>query len=115
MAKSDGQFNIVRRAAHASVPCDWCIDFNAGPNTMLPQLARAKAVVQTARLRAMWDLQQGRPEEACEDLLGALALGRNLAHQGMVISVLVQNSIEAFVCTRIAENFGHYPPETLKR
>src|ERR1041385_1970675 len=61
----DSQLNLLRRAAHAAVPCDWGIDMSAGPTAaMLPHLARAKALVQTARLRAMWDLRQGRQTDA---------------------------------------------------
>ena len=113
LAKYDGQFVLVRHAAHATVPCDWGIDRSAGPATMLPQLARAKAVVQTTRLRAMWALQQGRPADACEDLVASLVLARNLSRDGTVISVLVQIAIEAIVCNTIAENFGEFPPEAL--
>src|SRR5438445_311638 len=53
MAKYDNEFRLVRQAAHAGVPCDWGIDMSSGPQTLLPQLARGKAVVQAARLRAM--------------------------------------------------------------
>jgi hypothetical protein len=115
MAEYDSQFRLVQQAAHASVPCDWGIDMSQGPQTLLPQLARAKAVTQAARLRAIWDLQQGRPSEACDDLLAAAALGRNIACDGTLISVLVQISIEAIVCSTVAENFGQFPPDTLQR
>jgi hypothetical protein len=108
MAKYDAQFRLVRQAAHATVPCDWGIDRSAGPTNMLPQLARAKAVVQTARLRALWALQQGRPADACEDLVASLVLARNLTRDGTVISVLVQMAVEAIVWDAVAENFGEF-------
>jgi hypothetical protein len=115
VAKYDAQFRLVRPAAHAAVPCDWGIDRSPGPATMLPQLARAKAVVQTARLRAMWALQQGRPADACQELVAALVLGRNVSRDGTLISVLVQAAIEAIVCNAIAENFGQFSPEALQQ
>ena len=115
MAKYDAQFRLVRQAAHATVPCDWGIDRSAGPATLLPQLARAKAVAQTARLRAMWALQQGRSADACEDLLASLVLARNLLRDGTMISVLVQLAIEIIVCNTIAEDFGEFPPEALQQ
>src|SRR5204862_1777416 len=77
LARYDNQFKLVRQAAQATVPCDWGIDMSAGPQTLLPHLGRIRGVVQAARLRAMWALQQGRQADACEELLAALALGRN--------------------------------------
>ena len=115
IAMYDGQFRLVRQATRATVPCDWGIDLSAGPPTLLPHLARAKAVTQTARLRALWDLQQGRQADACDDLLAGIALGRSLSRDGTVISVLVQMAIEAIVCDTVAENFGQFSPETLQR
>ena len=115
LVKYDGQMALVRQAAHATVPCDWGIDRSDGPTNMMPLLARAKAVVQTARLRAMWALQQGRQAEACEDLLASLVLARNLSRDGTVISVLVQIGMEAIVCNAIAENFGQFSPEALRQ
>jgi hypothetical protein len=113
VAKYDSQLALVRQAAHATVPCDWGIDRSAGPATLLPQLARAKAVAQAARLRARWALQQGRPAD--EDLVASLVLARNLSRDGTVISVLVQIAIEAIVCNTIAEDFGEFPPEALQQ
>jgi hypothetical protein len=115
VARYDAQFRLVRQAAHATVPCDWGIDRSAGPATLLPQLARAKAVAQAARLRAMWALEQGRPADACEDLEASLVMGRSLSRDGTVISVLVQIGIEAIVCNTIAEDFGQFPPEALQQ
>jgi hypothetical protein len=71
VAKYDAQSALIRQAARCTVSCDWGIDMSAGPATLLPHLARAKAVAQTARLRALWALQQGRPADACDDLLAA--------------------------------------------
>jgi hypothetical protein len=115
VAKYDAQFGLVRRASHATVPCDWGTDMSAGPATLLPHLARAKALAQTARLRALWALRQGRPADACDDLIAAVALGRNLSRDGFVISELVQNAIEAIICSTVAENLGRFSPETLKQ
>src|SRR6266536_842776 len=67
VARYDNQFKLVRQAAQATVPCDWGIDMSPGPATLLPHLARIKAIAQAARLRAMWDLQQGQPAGARDD------------------------------------------------
>src|SRR5436190_11105817 len=77
VAGYDNQIQLVRQAAHARVPCDWGIDVSAGPNTLLPHLGRARAVVRTMQLRAVWALQHGRQEDARDELLAAFVLGRN--------------------------------------
>src|SRR5438105_4455137 len=109
VTRYDNEFKLVRQAAQATVPCDWGIDMSPGPATLLPHLARIKAIAQAARLRAMWDLQQGRPAEARDDLLAAFALGRNSARDGVLISALVQIAIENLVCSTVAENFHQLP------
>src|SRR5438309_9388539 len=115
LARYDKEFSQVRAAAHATVPCDWGIDMTPGPATLLPHLARIKAIAQAARLRAMWDLQQGRPAEARDDLLAAFALGRNSARDCVLISALVQIAVENCVCSTVAENLHQLPPEILKQ
>jgi hypothetical protein len=115
VAGYDNQFLLVRRAAHATVPCDWGLDLSDGPNLMLPHLARAKAICQTAQLRAVWDLQHGWQEDARDDLLAAFVLGRNVASDGLLISALVQFANEAIVNATMAANFGQFSPETLKQ
>src|ERR1019366_1212446 len=75
MASYDDQFRLLRTAAHSTVPCDWGIDTSAGPATLLPYLARTKAVALTTKFRTLWELKHGRQAEAREDLLAAFALG----------------------------------------
>ena len=115
VARYDNQFKLVRQAAQATVPCDWGIDMSPGPATLLPHLARIKAIAQTARLRALWDLQQGRPADARDDLLAVFALGRNSARDGVLISALVQIAVENIVCSIVAENLHQFSPDILKQ
>ncbi len=114
MSGYDNQLKLVRQAAGSKVDCDWGIDMSAGPATMLPQLARAKAVAQTTRLRVMWHLQNGRQDEARDELVAAFALARNIARDGTLIAMLVQLASEAIDCSSIAANFGRFSPEALK-
>jgi hypothetical protein len=111
----DNQFTLVRQAAHATVPCDWGIDLSPGPNIHLPHLGRIKTVCRTAQVRAVWALQQGRPDDARDDLLAAFVLGRNAANDGLLISALVQFAIEALDCGTVAQHFGEFPAETLRQ
>ena len=103
----------VRAAAHATVPCDWGIDMTPGPATLLPQLARNKAIAQAAKLRTLWDLHNGKQVEARDDLLGAFALARNCSRDGTLIAALVQIAMENIICNAVAENFYQLAPETL--
>ncbi|MGA9777602.1 MAG: hypothetical protein WBS33_04960 [Verrucomicrobiia bacterium] len=113
--QSDNAFKLVRRAAHATVPCDWGIDWSAGPYTLLPHLARVKATVQLAQLRAIWDLQNDRQTDARDDLLAAYALARNGSRDHSLIAVLVQFAAETIVYSTVSANFGRFSPETLKQ
>ena len=112
---SDNAFKLVRRAAHATVPCDWGIDWSAGPYTLLPHLSRVKATVQMAQMRAMWELQNGRQDDARDDLLAAYALARNGSRDNSVIAVLVQFAGETIVYSTVAANFNRFSRETLKQ
>jgi hypothetical protein len=115
VAGYDNQFRLVRQAAHATVPCDWGLDYSGGLNTMLPHLGRAKAVARAAQLRAVWDLQHGRPEDARDDLSASFVLGRNAASDGLLISALVQFAIESMGYATIANNFSEFSPEIMKQ
>jgi hypothetical protein len=114
MARYDNEFKLFRQAARSAVPCDWGIDMGEGPATLLPHLARTKATVLTARLRALWFLQQGRQAEARDDLLAAFVLGRNVSRDGTLISTLVQGAMAAISCRNMAEVFGRFSTENLQ-
>jgi hypothetical protein len=115
VAGYDNEFRLIRQAAQSTAACDWGIDFGAGPETLLTHLFRVKTAAQTARLRVMWDLQQNQQTNACEDLLAALALGRNASTDGALVSALVQFAVERIVCMTVAENFNHFSPEALNQ
>ena len=115
LAGYDTEFRLVRQAAQSTAPCDWGIDWSAGPDALVPHLARIKATANTARLRAMWDLQHNRQSDARHDLLAALALGRNGANDGCLIGALVEIAVEHIVCSTVAENFNQFSPETLQQ
>jgi len=115
VGQSDNAFKLVHQAAHATAPCDWGIDWSAGPYTLLPQLSRIKATAQMARLRAMWDLQNSRPADARDDLLAAFTMGRNCSRDNSLIAVLVEIAAENIVVSTVAENFGRFSNETLKQ
>ena len=111
----DNVFRLLRAAAHAEVPCDLGLDLTEGPELLLPHLAQAKSLSRIARLRVMWDLQNGKEAEARDDLLAAFAMARNVAHDGTLISVLVEIAMEHILISTVAENYYRFSPETLKQ
>jgi hypothetical protein len=115
VAGYDNQFKLVRLAARSTAPCDWGLDTSAGPATLLPHLARCKAVAQAAVARVRWELQHGQQAEARDDLLATVALGRNASRDGTLIATLVQIAIEAIIYNQVAANFGQFSPETLQQ
>src|ERR1019366_2902678 len=94
MDSYDNEFRLVRQAARSTVPCDWGIDMSEGSASLLPHLARIKAVAQTTRFRVLWALQHGRQAEAREEIIAAFKLARNASRDGMLISTLVQQASE---------------------
>ena len=109
------EIKYLHRAAAQTVPCDWGIDMSPGPETILPELAYCKRAAQMSRLHAMRNLQLGNEAAASEDLLGALAVGRNASRDGTMIGVLVQIAIENIVVATVAENFNHFTPPNLQQ
>ena len=108
----DSEFKLMRQAAQCRVPVDWGLDMTTGPELLLPHLSRAKQASQIARLRLQWALQTGHPAEGRDDVLATLALGRNLAHDGVLISALVQVAMENILLNVLADNYYRIPPET---
>lgn len=115
IAGYDNVFRLCRRAAQATAPCDWGIDLTEGPEALLPGLAKAKNIAQLSRFRAMWHLQNGRADDARNDLLAAFALAHQTSRDGTLIAALVQFAMENIVTSAVAENYYRLPPETLKQ
>jgi hypothetical protein len=101
----DNSFKGLRRARFAKVPCDWGYDLSDGPEALLPGLAPAKRLAQTARLRAIVALDAGNFPAALEDLQAAFVLGRNLSRDRILISALVQIAMESILSSVVMENY----------
>jgi hypothetical protein len=101
----DNSFKGLRRAQFAKVPCDWGYDLSDGPEALLPGLAPAKRLAQTARLRAIVALDAGNFPAALEDLQAAFVLGRNLSRDRILISALVQIAMESILSSVAMENY----------
>jgi hypothetical protein len=115
IATYDNAFKLLRQAARQKAPCDWGYDLSQGPELLLPGLAKAKLLSQAARLRFRWHLENGRPDDARDDLLAAYVLGRQVSKDGILISALVQFAIENILQSGLAENWFRLSPETLQQ
>jgi hypothetical protein len=109
------EFNLLNQAAQMKAPCDWGIDLSMGPDTLLPHLARCKAVAVASKIRVQWHLQNNREAKAVDELIATLTLGRNASRDRTIISGLVQFAIEAIVYSTVAENFGQISPPALNQ
>ncbi len=115
VAKYDNEFKTLRKAAEMKAPCDWGIDLSEGPEALLPGLAKAKFASQAARLRARWFLQNGKEQEAINELLSTFVLARNVSRDGVLISALVQIAMENIITGFVAENFYQFSDQGLQQ
>src|SRR5688572_16465654 len=105
----DPALRLVAKAANLrNYHCDWGIDLQDGPDTLLPHLARAKTLTRAAQMRARYFLQQKKESQVISDLAGTFVLGRRLATDGILISALVQIAVESIVVQTVAENFHQF-------
>ena len=82
----DFAFRLVAKAANfKDRRCDWGIDLQDGPDTLLPHLARAKTCARAAQMRARFFLHKKNEKQVLSDLNGAFILGRRLADRKSVV------------------------------
>jgi len=115
VTKYDNEFKVLRKAGESKAACDWGLDISEGPEALLPALAKAKFASQTACLRARWFLQNGKEQDAINDLLSTFVLARNVSRDGVIISALVQIAMENIITGFIAENFYQFTDQGLQQ
>src|SRR6185369_15001310 len=115
VSKYDAQLKLIRTAATSAEFCDWGINAADGPATLLPHLAKCKAIAVGVRHRTPWLLQNGRQEEARDELVATIGLARDTGRQCFLIGVLVEIAMEAITCDAVAENFASFSPQTMKQ
>ncbi|PYJ86526.1 MAG: hypothetical protein DME22_04910 [Verrucomicrobia bacterium] len=115
-ARFDEAFKLIRRGAKMQAGCDWLTDPALGPEMWLPTRiseVHKRTALQAAQVRARVALAQGRAPDACEDLLAAFILGRNIGVHGSLVSVMVQADYERRIVEFVGENFFRFTPEAL--
>ncbi len=95
--------NDLRRAS--SVPtCDWNVDYSAGPEILLPHLAKARELSRAGILRARWRFAHDESDEALADILAVLKMGRDCGESPLIISLLVSIAIQTNAADALAAN-----------
>ena len=79
----------------AGIPhCNWGPDVEAGVDVQLPYVAKSRELARFACLRAQVRFEQQRPAEAIDGLIATMTLGRHIAADGILISLLVGIAID---------------------
>jgi hypothetical protein len=104
VANAEYSLRMLHRGA-ALRPCSWGIGYqDDGAETRLPQLSAARVLSALAGLRARIEFAEGRPQAAVDDLVAALALGRQVSLDGSLIAVLVGYAVEDRTGATLAAN-----------
>lgn len=104
----------MRRASRARV-CNWELDYDEGPNMLMPHLGKGRELAQIALLRARLRLQKGDAGGAAGDALATLRMARHLANSTPLIAFLVGNAVERDSIGLLAESLPAHDRATLDR
>lgn len=80
--------------ARSVAPCDWQLDTEAGPELLLPHLQKARELGRVALVRARQRFAAGEIAAAVTEVLAVLKMARDCGSSQILISVLVDASIE---------------------
>jgi hypothetical protein len=110
----DSAFVLLRRATTMKAACDWGLDFSDGPRTVLPNLIKVRRAAQAAMLRARVALEEGRQNDAKEDLIAMLCMGHHSARDAALVQVMVQVAIDNLFINFVGAHLQRFTPETLR-
>ena len=74
LAASEKSLMYLHRGAKLR-RCDWSLDYEDGPDLLLPHLAKARTLARLAALHARHEFEQGRPEAGIGRRDGHLVAG----------------------------------------
>lgn len=87
-------------------PCDWQLDYAAGPNLLLSHLQKARELARVALLRARMRFAEGERQAAVGDVLAVFKLARDCGSSPVLIAYLVDIAIEKLATDVLA---AHLP------
>ncbi len=107
-----GSLKLLHRGAK-DAGCNWGTDID-GPNTLLPHINKARELSHIALLRARWYFEQGKHRAGLDDVIAVLTLARHLGHEELMISILVQFTIEQQAIDTVARFLPKFDTEVLQ-
>ncbi len=114
VADAEYSLRMLHRAATVRA-CNWGIGYkDDGAETRLPQLSAARVLSAHAGLRARIEFAEGRPGAGVDDLVDALALGRQVSLDGSLIAVLVGYAVEERAGATLAANLTSLNADMLR-
>ena len=106
--------DLAHRAA-ALPSANWAVEYNdQGLQQWMPQLTLARRLAQVLALDSRQALSQGNTIQTSEDLLAAVALGRHLSAEPVVINRLVSNVIEQMSIKELGRILPDLTPQVLQ-
>ncbi|HEY1683719.1 MAG TPA: hypothetical protein VGG19_03065 [Tepidisphaeraceae bacterium] len=86
--------DFLTRAAQLQ-DCDWHLDYSKGPELLLPQLNKGRALGQLAWLRARMEFHREQWIAGIDDVVNSIVLARHLSMDKTMIGLLVRFAMEA--------------------
>lgn len=92
------QYDVALAQLHRAAKepaCDWNLDYSLGPALLLPHVAKARELSRVALLRARLRFKANETTAALTDVWATMKLARDVGQSPLLISLLVDTSIEA--------------------
>jgi hypothetical protein len=112
IGQAESSLKELHRAAKCS-RCVWATPLKDGVETLMPHCGKARQLARLACARAELHFQQGRPATAIDDLVATMTLGRHVAGDGVLVSILVDYGIERQAIGVAARHLGELQPAQL--
>jgi hypothetical protein len=106
---------LLQQARLSTTPCDWGADFADGPEMLVPDTRGLRELTKVSLLRAAVQLQAKSYDESVDTLLSCLALVRQSAKDGTLVSVMLQQILEAQFVDYLGAELGRYPASAIVR
>jgi len=115
LSESEQSLTEFARAAASPASCDWGLAFQDGPEMILPHLSKMRELSLLAILKADALFSEGRTKEGIEWLLLTERAARHSGAGDLLISVLVQDSIESTIIYSAGKHCLDWDDVTRKR
>jgi hypothetical protein len=106
---------LLEQASLSTTPCDWGADFADGPEMLVPDTRGLRELTKVSLLQAAVELQARSYDESVDTLLSCLALVRQSAKDGTLVSVMLQQILEAKFVDYVGAELGRYPVSAIVR